>query len=555
MTEPAAQGTPADLRLIEVTKSLRRLHRRRRPDPDHPAGVLLRPARAVRAAARPRRCAWSPGSRSRRAGRCSSATRTSPGRKPYQRPVNTVFQSYALFPHLDIFENVAFGLRRTKTPGIKEKVDDMLELVELSGLARRKPTQLSGGQQQRVAVARALINKPSVLLLDEPLGALDLKLRRQMQLELKRIQTEVGITFVHVTHDQEEAMTMADTIAVMNQGRVEQMGAPDRPLREPRDHLRRQLPRQVQPDRRPGDRAVRRRRRRRRPGTQGRPPVARACHSDGDDVHVGVRPEKISIVFAGDESGAEGVNSLEGVITDAVVHRRQHRVPRQDAVGPGARGVRPEHAPRRTPGARRAREPGAGTRRTPSPSTRARTPTPASRSTSSRPHRCPRTSRERRCRARRRRPRARPPAGPPAPGSLVAVPAAAPRPALAVRLLRRADALACRHLAADGHAVARATRGPSTLRQLHRRHLATYREQFIRSFIFAGLATVLTLADRLPARLHDRVQVGSVEELPARPGHRAVLHQLPHPDAGVADDPLRRRPRRPTSQLPAHHRL
>ncbi|MCD9144034.1 ABC transporter ATP-binding protein [Streptomyces albireticuli] len=148
------------------------------------------------------------------------------GLPPYKRPVNTVFQSYALFPHLDIYENVAFGLRRRGVKSVKKQVGDMLDLVQLGDFARRKPQQLSGGQQQRVAVARALINHPQVLLLDEPLGALDLKLRRQMQLELKRIQTEVGITFVHVTHDQEEAMTMADTVAVMNGGRVEQMGAP-----------------------------------------------------------------------------------------------------------------------------------------------------------------------------------------------------------------------------------------------------------------------------------------------------------------------------------------
>jgi spermidine/putrescine transport system ATP-binding protein len=146
--------------------------------------------------------------------------------KPYQRPVNTVFQSYALFPHLTIFENVAFGLRRKGRKNVKAEVDEMLELVELGPYAGRKPAQLSGGQQQRVAVARALINKPEVLLLDEPLGALDLKLRRGMQIELKRIQTEVGITFVHVTHDQEEAMTMADTIAVMNAGVIEQLGSP-----------------------------------------------------------------------------------------------------------------------------------------------------------------------------------------------------------------------------------------------------------------------------------------------------------------------------------------
>ena len=146
--------------------------------------------------------------------------------RPYQRPVNTVFQSYALFPHLTVFENVAFGLRRRGVRGVEERTEQMLELVELHEYAGRKPAQLSGGQQQRVALGRALINEPAVLLLDEPLGALDLKLRRQMQIELKRIQTEIEITFVHVTHDQEEAMTMADTIAVMNGGVIEQMGAP-----------------------------------------------------------------------------------------------------------------------------------------------------------------------------------------------------------------------------------------------------------------------------------------------------------------------------------------
>jgi len=146
--------------------------------------------------------------------------------RPYKRPVNTVFQSYALFPHLTIFENVAFGLRRRGVSDYKQKTLDMIELVQLAPYASRRPSQLSGGQQQRVALARALINEPGVLLLDEPLGALDLKLRRQMQIELKRIQTEIDVTFVHVTHDQEEAMTMADTIAVMNHGVIEQMGAP-----------------------------------------------------------------------------------------------------------------------------------------------------------------------------------------------------------------------------------------------------------------------------------------------------------------------------------------
>jgi spermidine/putrescine transport system ATP-binding protein len=150
------------------------------------------------------------------------------GLPPYKRDVNTVFQSYALFPHMTIEDNVAFGLERKGVPRdqLKGRVAEMLELVGLGGFAKRKPRQLSGGQQQRVALGRALVNHPRVLLLDEPLGALDLKLRKQMQLELKRIQGEVGITFVHVTHDQEEAMTMADTIAVMNGGRIEQLGPP-----------------------------------------------------------------------------------------------------------------------------------------------------------------------------------------------------------------------------------------------------------------------------------------------------------------------------------------
>src|SRR5215471_4263143 len=147
---------------------------------------------------------------------------------PYRRDVNTVFQSYALFPHLSIYENVAFGLRRRGMRGteLRARVVEALELVGLAGVENRKPRQLSGGQQQRIALARSLVNRPRVLLLDEPLGALDLKLRKQMQLELKRIQHDVGITFIHVTHDQEEAMTMADGIAIMNAGRIEQLGAP-----------------------------------------------------------------------------------------------------------------------------------------------------------------------------------------------------------------------------------------------------------------------------------------------------------------------------------------
>jgi len=147
--------------------------------------------------------------------------------KPHERPVNTVFQSYALFPHMTVLENVAFGLKQRKIQDPLAKAKEALNLVQLAHLAERKPQQLSGGQQQRVALARALVNRPSLLLLDEPLGALDLKLRREMQIELKAIQMEVGLTFLHVTHDQEEAMDMADTVAVMNQGRIEQMGAPE----------------------------------------------------------------------------------------------------------------------------------------------------------------------------------------------------------------------------------------------------------------------------------------------------------------------------------------
>ena len=149
-------------------------------------------------------------------------------KEPFERDVNTVFQSYALFPHMTVFDNVAYGLRMKKTAKgeIKERVMHMLELVQLGGFERRYPSQLSGGQKQRVAIARALINRPKVLLLDEPLGALDLKLRKQMQMELKRLQRKLNITFIYVTHDQEEALTMSDRIAIMNEGVLEQVGTP-----------------------------------------------------------------------------------------------------------------------------------------------------------------------------------------------------------------------------------------------------------------------------------------------------------------------------------------
>ncbi|WP_431951832.1 ABC transporter ATP-binding protein [Actinacidiphila sp. bgisy167] len=242
------------------------------------------------------------------------------GLPPYKRPVNTVFQNYALFPHLDIYENVAFGLRRRGVKSVKRQVEEMLDLVELGHLARRKPHQLSGGQQQRVAVARALINHPKVLLLDEPLGALDLKLRRQMQLELKRIQTEVGITFVHVTHDQEEAMTMADTIAVMNAGRIEQLGAPTDLYENPRttfvaNFLGQSNLIEAEVAGTSGDDLL-------LSVGDGRlaMPSARCVPSvrEGDTLLAGVRPEKITILHADDAAEVpEGRNKITGRIVDA----------------------------------------------------------------------------------------------------------------------------------------------------------------------------------------------------------------------------------------------
>ena len=156
---------------------------------------------------------------------------------PYQRQINTVFQKYALFPHLNVYENIAFGLRMQKLPEaeIKERVMEMLETVSLKGFEHRRPEALSGGQQQRVASARALVNRPKVLLLDEPLAALDLKLRKDMQIELKRIQQQVGITFIYVTHDQEEALTMSDTIVVMDKGSIQQIGTPEDIYNEPKN--------------------------------------------------------------------------------------------------------------------------------------------------------------------------------------------------------------------------------------------------------------------------------------------------------------------------------
>ena len=156
---------------------------------------------------------------------------------PHKRRINTVFQKYALFPHLNVFENVAFGLRIAKVPQkeVEQRVTEMLEIVSLKGFEKRKPDQLSGGQQQRVAIARALVNRPEVLLLDEPLGALDLRLRKDMQNALKRIQQQLGITFIYVTHDQEEALAMSDTVVVMDRGRIQQIGTPEDIYNEPKN--------------------------------------------------------------------------------------------------------------------------------------------------------------------------------------------------------------------------------------------------------------------------------------------------------------------------------
>jgi len=239
---------------------------------------------------------------------------------PFKRNANTVFQNYALFPHLSVFENVAFGLRRRRVPAgeIRGQVAFMLKLVELPGYERRKPNELSGGQQQRVALARALINHPQVLLLDEPLGALDLKLRKQMQVELKRIQSEIGITFIFVTHDQEEAMTMSDRIAVMRHGKIEQLGAPEELYERPRtDFVAGFLGVSNLLDAEVAGRGDLLAELRLPDGTILRAPSA-ALNGE-PRVRLGVRPEKLH-VLAIDENTAAGdgqSNVIEGTVLDA----------------------------------------------------------------------------------------------------------------------------------------------------------------------------------------------------------------------------------------------
>jgi spermidine/putrescine transport system ATP-binding protein len=242
------------------------------------------------------------------------------GLPPYRRPTNTVFQSYALFPHLSVERNVAFGLERTKVgkDEIRQRVGEELERVGLAGEAKRKPRQLSGGQQQRVALARALVNRPAVLLLDEPLGALDLKLRKRLQIELKGIQRDVGITFVYVTHDQEEALTMSDRIAVMNRGLVEQVAGPEEVYARPETTfvagfigVSNLMPGVVEGT-----------------GAQGRVrldvgPQVTVPVSDGlavgERCHAVVRPEKLRIDTAGDGAAAPaGGASVEGEVESSV---------------------------------------------------------------------------------------------------------------------------------------------------------------------------------------------------------------------------------------------
>jgi spermidine/putrescine transport system ATP-binding protein len=236
---------------------------------------------------------------------------------PYRRDVNTVFQSYALFPHFNVFENVAFGLRRRKVDRseIERRVRESLELVDLVGFDGRKPGQMSGGQQQRVALARALVNRPKVLLLDEPLGALDLKLRKQMQLELKRIQEEVGITFIYVTHDQEEAMIMSNRLAVMRHGKAEQIGPPEDVYENPQTEFvaiflgaSNLLDGELK-EQRNGTSTVLL-----TGGDAVNLPSERAPFGSGVSVKVGVRPEKITIEPENGRTSAPGLNTVSGLL-------------------------------------------------------------------------------------------------------------------------------------------------------------------------------------------------------------------------------------------------
>jgi spermidine/putrescine transport system ATP-binding protein len=253
---------------------------------------------------------------------------------PYKRDVNTVFQSYALFPHLNVHENVAFGLRRKKVSSdqVEDRVKQAMALVDLEGFETRKPPQMSGGQQQRVALARALVNSPKVLLLDEPLGALDMKLRKKMQLELKRIQQEVGITFIYVTHDQEEAMTMSNRIAVMRHGKIEQLGEPEHVYENPATEFvagflgaSNLLEGEIK-EANDGMSTVLL-----SGGGTVNVPGARIPADAGSRIKVGVRPEKVEISRGGNGAPA-GRNRVDGTVTMAtyIGVSHQYKVSTQD---------------------------------------------------------------------------------------------------------------------------------------------------------------------------------------------------------------------------------
>jgi spermidine/putrescine transport system ATP-binding protein len=239
--------------------------------------------------------------------------------RPNRRPVNMVFQHYALFPHMSIYDNIAYGLKVKRVPRQehRDRVLEMLRVIELEGLERRRTRQLSGGQQQRVALARALVNRPAALLLDEPLGALDVKLRKQMQLELKRIQSELGTTFVYVTHDQEEALAMSDRIAVMNGGQVEQIGSPREIYEHPEtafvaDFIGSLNAIELRVDELVGGYGVMRLGERERVVV----PLGPDARS-GESIRIAVRPERVR-VGAADGSAPEGGSRLEGTITQLV---------------------------------------------------------------------------------------------------------------------------------------------------------------------------------------------------------------------------------------------
>ena len=422
---------------------------------------------------------------------------------PYKRHVNTVFQNYALFPHLTIYENVAFGLRRTKVSDseIKTRVTEMLKLVELPGYERRKPTQLSGGQAQRVALARALINRPSVLLLDEPLGALDLKLRKQMQIELKRIQQEVGITFIFVTHDQEEAMTMSDRIAVMNHGQYEQLGEPASLYERPRTRfvagfLGRQQPAPDDP------RRHRRRLRRVAPRRRHGRPRAGGLDRGPDSYEIGVRP--------GEDPPARTDRPGPRRRQPDARHRPRRVVPRRvDELH--RRDPRRRHrstSTSRTSSAPRAPSCGSRAKRSAS-SSRRPTPSPSRPAASRRP-----TSRWRRARRRRGRPcRRRRPAS--RAGGSWSAGRSPSRPSASGPSSRRPRAAASSPCPSSSTALASATPPPTPST--------------------APVGRGVRIGRRRPARAHRQPSPGDrhppVRELGGLHGHRRGDERVPDPRA------------------------